>query len=194
MRIALAGTGAFGRAAYQRLVGAGHRVPLVFTDSARPIEVDGSRVTHTYITGVQEQRLLDYGIELTVAAHWTRLIGPKSRAAAPVLVGHPSLLPRHRGRSAIEWTVRMGDPVSGFTWFLADDGYDTGPIVQQAWCHVAPGWNASDLWRERLFSLGIDTLLPAVADASYGGVPQDPRYATMEPPIEPAGVTASRSR
>lgn len=182
MRIAVAGTRSFGAAVYRRLIAHGYQVPLVFTERVGAIG-STSLAAHIHYDGVKRDLLADYGVELVVAAHWTRLIGPKSRLVAPVLIGHPSLLPRHRGRSAVEWTIRQHDPIAGFTWFLADGGYDTGPIVAQSWCHVAPGWTASDLWRERLYDLGLELLLPAVADASYGGRKQDSRFATWEPPI-----------
>lgn len=44
---------------------------------------------------------------------------------------HPSLLPRHRGASAISWTLIEGDTKGGFSIFWPDDGLDTGPILLQ---------------------------------------------------------------
>lgn len=62
------------------------------------------------------------------------------------IVYHPSLLPRHRGASAINWTLMEGDKKvvtlissfkvqAGFTIFFADDGLDTGPILLMKVCH-----------------------------------------------------------
>lgn len=69
---------------------------------------------------------------------------------------HPSILPRHRGASAISWTLiegnRLniivnlrytvfccaGDTRGGFTIFWADEGLDTGPILLQRECSVGP--------------------------------------------------------
>ena len=44
---------------------------------------------------------------------------------------HPSLLPRHRGASSINWTLIEGDSEAGFSVFWPDDGLDTGPILLQ---------------------------------------------------------------
>ena len=49
---------------------------------------------------------------------------------------HPSLLPRHRGASAISWTLIEGDTKGGFSIFWADDGLDTGPILLQRECDI----------------------------------------------------------
>ena len=47
------------------------------------------------------------------------------------IIYHPSILPRHRGASAINWTLIEGNFYAGFTIFWADDGLDTGPILLQ---------------------------------------------------------------
>ena len=52
---------------------------------------------------------------------------------------HPSLLPRHRGRSAMHWAIRMGDETTGVTIFWTDKGIDTGPVLLQRACPVGPG-------------------------------------------------------
>ena len=50
------------------------------------------------------------------------------------IVYHPSLLPLHRGASAINHTIMAGDSEAGYTIFYADDGLDTGDIVLQRSC------------------------------------------------------------
>ena len=42
---------------------------------------------------------------------------------------HPSLLPRHRGASAISWTLIEGDTTGGFSIFYPDAGLDTGDLL-----------------------------------------------------------------
>ncbi|MEO7008583.1 MAG: formyltransferase family protein, partial [Caldimonas sp.] len=55
------------------------------------------------------------GTELIVAAHTHARISPEALAASRLGgVGyHPSLLPRHRGIAAVEWTILEGDPIAG---------------------------------------------------------------------------------
>lgn len=48
------------------------------------------------------------------------------------------VLPRHRGRSAIEWAIRMHDAVTGGTIFWLNSGIDRGDIAYQDWCFVPP--------------------------------------------------------
>jgi formyltetrahydrofolate dehydrogenase len=54
------------------------------------------------------------------------------------IIYHPSLLPRHRGASAINWTLMQGDKKAGLSVFWADDGLDTGPILLQRETDVLP--------------------------------------------------------
>jgi methionyl-tRNA formyltransferase len=97
---------------------------------------------------------------------------------------HPSLLPRHRGASAINWAVMMGDDKTGLTIFWADGGIDTGPILLQK--EIPIGWEdtTGSLYFNHLFPLGIEALLESVALIKHGTaprLPQDERLATYEP-------------
>src|SRR4051794_25581791 len=61
--------------------------------------------------------------DLIVTAHSHARIGKDALAAARLggIGYHPSLLPRHRGIAAVEWTIREGDPIAGGTvYHLAD--------------------------------------------------------------------------
>lgn len=52
---------------------------------------------------------------------------------AIVFNAHASLLPRHRGRSPVPWSIVCGDTFSGVTFhYIDDEGIDTGPIIFQA--------------------------------------------------------------
>src|SRR5438477_3897184 len=42
---------------------------------------------------------------------------------------HPSLLPRHRGPSSINWPIIQGDTRTGVSIFWPDNGLDTGPVL-----------------------------------------------------------------
>ena len=66
---------------------------------------------------------------------------------------HPSLLPRHRGASAINWAIIQGDRETGITWFWPDKGIDTGPILLQRSEPIRPEDTAASL-TERLAVLG----------------------------------------
>ena len=44
---------------------------------------------------------------------------------------HPSLLPAYRGPNPYFWTIRNGEKVSGVSFHLIDNGFDTGAILAQ---------------------------------------------------------------
>lgn len=147
------------------------------------------------------QTMRDARANVVILAHATQWIKPEHLDCADlgILGWHPSLLPRHRGRDAVRWTVHMGDPIAGGTIYRLDGGVDTGPIVKQDWCHVAPGETASSLWADKLFPMGIrlyDEVLGQAHKTMW--LPsdwQDERYATWEPSWdrEPlSGNTGSR--
>lgn len=95
--------------------------------------------------------------DVVLSVHNFEMI-PRDHLRAPrygVLGYHPSLLPRWRGNDAVRWTIEAGDPIAGGTVYQLDEGVDTGPICRQDWCFVKPGWDASDLWREELFPMGL---------------------------------------
>ncbi|MCP4229864.1 MAG: methionyl-tRNA formyltransferase, partial [bacterium] len=106
---------------------------------------------------------------------------------------HPSLLPRHRGRSSIEWAIRMRDTVTGGSVFWLNGGIDRGDVAAQDWCFVdpklltgSPRAAASILWREDLAPMGVALMRLAISDIMRGRivrVPQDDRFSTWEPTI-----------
>src|ERR1700693_39693 len=111
---------------------------------------------------------------------------------------HPSLLPRHRGASAINWTLIMGDASAGVTWFWPDKGIDTGPILLQRSEPISDEDTVGSLYFNRLFPLGIETMGEAIDLIKAGGAPaiaQDESRATYEPPCrdEHARIDFTRS-
>ena len=126
--------------------------------------------------------------DLLIAAHShdfvSRAVRNKLRLGA---IGyHPSLLPLHRGRDAVRWTVRMRDPIAGGTVFWLSDTVDGGPVAAQDWCFVRPDDDAHSLWRRELFPMGVALIGRVVADILRGRLvmrDQDPALATWEPSI-----------
>ncbi|KAJ8687582.1 hypothetical protein QAD02_023376, partial [Eretmocerus hayati] len=75
---------------------------------------------------------------------------------------HPSLLPRHRGASAISWTLIEGDETAGFSIFWADDGLDTGPVLLQRSCPVDPNDTLDSLYNGFMYPEGVKAIGEAV--------------------------------
>uniref|UniRef100_A0A7N8XTU4 10-formyltetrahydrofolate dehydrogenase n=1 Tax=Mastacembelus armatus TaxID=205130 RepID=A0A7N8XTU4_9TELE len=99
------------------------------------------------------------------------------------IIYHPSILPLHRGASAINWTLIHGDKKAGFTVFWADDGLDTGPILLQRECAVESSDTVDTLYNRFLFPEGIRAMVESVqliADGKAPRVPQTEEGASYE--------------
>ena len=134
------------------------------------------------------------GTDLIVAAHTHARISDEALARSRLggIGYHPSLLPRHRGIAAVEWTILEGDPIAGGSVYHLADGWDAGPIAAQDWCFVARGESARELWERALAPMGLDLLARVVRHArDHGELPaktQDARFATRAPMVRRAVV------
>jgi methionyl-tRNA formyltransferase len=130
--------------------------------------------------------------DLIVTAHSHARITREALAAARLggIGYHPSLLPRHRGIAAIEWTIKEGDPIAGGTIYHLADRMDAGAIAAQEWVFVKKGETARELWERALAPLG-QKLLGEVIDyakvhKSLPARPQDEQFATLAPSLSDA--------
>jgi methionyl-tRNA formyltransferase len=127
--------------------------------------------------------------ELAILAFVTDII-PEKLLAVPSLgtiCYHPSLLPRHRGASAINWALIQGDTRTGLTIFWVDKGIDTGPILLQKEVEIKPEDTTGSLYFNKLFPMGVDAMIEAVELIEKGKAPrtpQDDSQATYEPPCD----------
>ena len=134
------------------------------------------------------------GTDLIIAAHTHARVSNEALARSRLGgVGyHPSLLPRHRGIAAVEWTVLEGDPIAGGSVYHLADGWDAGAIAAQDWCFVEKGETARELWERALAPMGLALLRRVVRTARLEGAlaaaPQDQRFATRAPMIRKAVV------
>ena len=123
--------------------------------------------------------------DLMVMAFVTLFV-PESVLAIPRLGSiqyHPSLLPRHRGPSAINWAIIERDETTGVTIFWPDDGLDTGPVLLTREVAIEPGDTVGSLYFDKLFPLGVAAMLDAVDLVAAGEAPrvvQDESQATYE--------------
>jgi glycine cleavage system regulatory protein len=129
------------------------------------------------------------GTDLIVAAHTHAFVTHEALARSRLGgVGyHPSLLPRHRGIAAVEWTILEGDSIAGGSVYHLADGWDAGAIAAQDWCFVRKGETARELWERALAPLGLKLLIDVAHHARDHGAlpakPQDDRFATRAPMI-----------
>ena len=110
---------------------------------------------------------------------------------------HPSLLPRHRGPSAINWAIIQGDPKTGIAVFWPDEGLDTGPVLMLREVEIAPDDTLGSLYFEKLFPRGVKAMVESVDLVREGRalkLVQDEAQATYESWCRKADVEVDWSR
>jgi methionyl-tRNA formyltransferase len=96
---------------------------------------------------------------------------------------HPSLLPKFRGASAINWPIILGETHTGLSIFWPDSGLDTGDILLQKTTTIGPDDTLGSVYFDRLFPMGVAAMLEAVDLVKAGTAPrlkQDASQATYE--------------
>lgn len=132
--------------------------------------------------------------DLLVLAFVTSFV-PAEMIAAARLGGinyHPSLLPKYRGGSAINWAIISGESETGVTIHFIDQGVDTGPILLQERVAIAPDDTVKSLYFGQLYPMGIRMICQAVALLRQGtalAAPQDATRASFQPVISPRDTT-----
>jgi len=96
---------------------------------------------------------------------------------------HPSLLPKYRGPSSINWPIIKGEVETGLTIFRPTDGLDEGAIVLQKKTPIVPDDTLGSIYFDRLFPMGVQAMLEA-ADLVVAGrhqeIVQDESQASYE--------------
>jgi methionyl-tRNA formyltransferase len=92
---------------------------------------------------------------------------------------HPTFLPVGRGRAPLAWLTLDGQPGAA-TFFMIDEGVDSGPIFVQETFEVAPDDYASDVERKLVAATetGLDRWLPELLSGVWNPRPQDEFLAT----------------
>jgi methionyl-tRNA formyltransferase len=198
MRIVIIGQGAFGAKTLEALLDKDETVVAVYTPPDAPggpidplKEVATARGIPVYQPqGYREEKVFEeykkLQPDLTILAFVTSII-PQRFFDAPskgAICYHPSLLPRHRGGSAISWAVIMGDTKTGVSIFWPDGGIDTGPVLLQKELEIKPHDTTGSLYFNHLFPMGVEAIVESVELIRAGKaprIPQDDSRATYEP-------------
>ena len=150
MRIVFMGTPDFSVPTLEALVNGGHDVIAVVTQPDKP----KGRGKAVLMTPVKEKALeLSIPVYQPVKVRDPEFIEILSKMDPDVIVVvafgqilpkeilempeygcinvHASLLPKYRGAAPIQWAVIDGEPVSGVTTMLMDEGLDTGDMLEK---------------------------------------------------------------
>jgi methionyl-tRNA formyltransferase len=197
MRIVVNGQQAFGAAVLEALLDRGDEVVAVYSapdkegrppdplaEAAREkgIEV---RQPDSFQTDSAAADLAELAPDLMVMAFVTLFV-PEPVLNTPThgsIQYHPSLLPLHRGPSAINWAIVHGDAKTGVAVFWPDDGLDTGPVLLLKEVEIAADDTLGSLYFDKLFPIGVDAMMESVDLVRDGKAPkieQDEARATYE--------------
>jgi methionyl-tRNA formyltransferase len=203
MHLVFCGTPRFAVPTLEKLVEAGHSVPLVVTQPDRPrgrgMEVAVSPVKdaaiHLGIAAVQpttiknnaefRDQLAAIRPDAIIVVGYGRII-PQWMIDLPRLGNlnlHASLLPKYRGAAPIQWAIANGESITGVTTMRIDAGLDTGDILMQREIPIGPE-DTSQTLGPKLASIGADLMIETLRVLDSGQVrptPQDHSQTTLAP-------------
>jgi len=198
MRIIVIGQGPFGEKVFEALIQKGEDVVGSFSPPDKRGEAMKALAEKSGIPSFRPNLMKDPQVykdyvklrpDLAILAFVTDII-PEKLLTIPsfgTICYHPSILPRHRGASGINWAIIQGDTRTGLTILWVDKGIDTGPILLQKEVEIGPDETTGSLYFKTLFPMGIDAIVEAVGLIKKGKaprIPQDESKATYEPPCD----------
>jgi len=197
MRIIVNGQQAFGKACLEAMVDRGDDVVAVYCapdKEGRPADPVKEYALEKGLHLIQPANYTDADIldemralnaDLMVMAFMIIFV-PEEARDIPThgsICFHPSLLPKHRGPSSINWPIMGGATKTGLSIFWPDDGLDEGDILLQKEVDIGPDDTLGTVYFEKIFPLGIESVLEAVDLVKAGDPPhikQDESQATYE--------------
>jgi methionyl-tRNA formyltransferase len=197
MKIAIIGQQDFGKAVLEAFLARGDDVAAVFCAP----EKEGAR-PDSLRAAAQEKGLMVHqfkSLRDPEAAHAMRETGADIGIMAFVLQFaphdfvmiprhgtiqyHPSLLPKYRGPSSINWPIIKGETETGLTIFRPSDGLDEGAVILQKKTPIGPDDTLGSVYFDRLFPLGVQAMLEAadlVVSGKFKEIEQDESHASYE--------------
>jgi len=197
MKIAIVGQQDFGKAVLEAFLARGDQVAAVFCapekegtrpDALRAAAQDKGLKLHQFKSlkaPEAAQAMKDAGAEIGIMA-FVLQFAPQEFVNTPkrgTLQFHPSLLPKYRGPSSINWPISRGDRETGLTIFRPTDGLDEGAVILQKRTPVGDNDTLGNVYFERLFPMGVQALLEAadlVVAGKHRETAQDESQASYE--------------
>jgi len=182
MKIAIVGQQDFGKAVLDAFLARGDQVAAVFCapekEGARPdvlrvaAQEKGLKLHQFKSLKAPEaaQAMKEAGADLGIMA-FVLQFAPQEFIGIPkhgTIQFHPSLLPKYRGPSSINWPITRGEKETGLTIFRPTDGLDEGALILQKRAAVGENDTLGTVYFERLFPMGVQAMLEA-ADLVVAG-------------------------
>jgi methionyl-tRNA formyltransferase len=203
MKLVFCGTPQFAVPSFEALHAAGHEIALVVSQPDRPVgrkqEMTAPPVKAAALAAgipvTQPEKIrnnAEFRAQLEAIAPDAIIVVAYGRIIPAWMLAlprfgcinlHGSLLPKYRGAAPIQWSVAMGDSVTGNTTMLLEEGLDTGPMLLQQSVPISPDQTAADLF-EILAEAGAPLLAQTLAGLEDGSIQpqqQDHALATLAP-------------
>src|SRR5262245_33041531 len=197
MKIAIIGQQDFGKAVLEAFLARKDEVAGVFCAPEKP----GGRPDATKVAAQEKgvkvfqipslksdeakKALKDLNVDIGIMA-FVLQFAPQDFVNIPkkgTIQYHPSLLPKYRGPSSINWPIIRGDTKTGLTIFRPTDGLDEGPVILQKETPIAPDDTLGKVYFDRLFPMGVQAMVEAadlVTAGKHKEIVQDESQATYE--------------
>jgi methionyl-tRNA formyltransferase len=197
MKIAIIGQQDFGKAVLETFLVRGDDVAAVFCapekEGARPDALrlaaqEKSLKVHQFKSlkdPEAAQAMQSSGADLGIMAFVLQFVSQEF-ATIPrhgTIQYHPSLLPKYRGPSSINWPIIKGDTETGLTIFRPSDGLDEGAVILQKKTPIGPDDTLGSVYFDRLFPMGVKAMLEAadlVMSGNHTEIKQDESNASYE--------------
>jgi methionyl-tRNA formyltransferase len=197
MKVAIVGQQDFGKAVLEAFLARKDEVAGVFCAPERPGARPDALKVAAQEKGVQvfqfqslkseeaKAALRGLNVEIAIMA-FVLQFAPQDFVNIPrrgTIQYHPSLLPKYRGPSSINWPIIRGDSRTGLTIFRPTDGLDEGPVVLQKETAIAPDDTLGTVYFDRLFPMGVKAMLEAadlVVSDKHKELAQDESQASYE--------------
>ena len=197
MKIAIVGQQDFGKAVLEAFLARGDQVAGVFCAPEKPGARPDVLKVAAQEKGVKlfqfaslknddaKKAMKDLNSEIGIMA-FVLQFAPQDFVTIPkhgTIQYHPSLLPKYRGPSSINWPIIRGDRKTGLTIFRPTDGLDEGPVVLQKETEIGPDDTLGSVYFDRLFPMGVKAMLEAadlVVSNEHKEIVQDEAQATYE--------------
>ncbi len=134
------------------------------------------------------EKILSYKPQLIITVAYGGFIGKKLRKTPNygAINLHPSLLPKYRGSSPINYALFNSDKVTGNTIFRLIAKMDAGPILYQHKIEIKPEDNFTSL-SDKLAYIGAKDILKVIKmfeNNTVNPIPQDEKLASYTQKIE----------
>ncbi|MCR9089294.1 MAG: methionyl-tRNA formyltransferase [Rhodobacteraceae bacterium] len=187
MRLIVMGQQAFGKDVLAKLLDAGtDEVVAVYCEpdkDGKPVDPIKAFAQEQGLPVHQPANFDDQSTLDTLAGHnadlmvmaFVNVFVPEAARDTPThgsICFHPSLLPKYRGPSAVNWPIIMGDTVSGFSWFYPSDGLDEGDCLMQWECEIGPDDTVIDLYFKKIYQPAVESVLDVVDHYRTGTPPR----------------------